>query len=211
MCACIHTHTHLTHGLESVRRGLSAQCFFFATPCGSLLEKATKAQTASVRGTSSSLPLPPSPFLCHSVSPLTQSSLFDSSAEAQAARLSRFEQRRNKGVLIMDYSVRLYGATALLKTEIRTARDSRGLEDFLAPRTSWFAGSRLELLRRLPKWMWRWLLEVCLRVIAPQKRAGARLCHTRDLLAFICVKHRLFWRWHLDEWPDSVRDILHPL
>lgn len=40
---------------------------------------------------------------------------------------------------------------------------------------------------------------------------GARLCHTRDLLAFICVKHRLFWRWHLDEWPDSVRDILHQL
>lgn len=137
MCVCMHTHTHTSDPWsgECTQR-FKCTVLFFATPCGSPLEKATKAQTASVRGTSSSLPLPPSPFLCHSVSPLTQSSLFDSSAEAQAARLSRFEQRRNKGVLIMDYSVRLYGATALLKTEIRTARDSRGLEDFLAPRTS---------------------------------------------------------------------------
>lgn len=31
----------------------------------------------------------------------------------------------------MDYSPRLYGATALLQAEIRTARDSRGLEDLL--------------------------------------------------------------------------------
>lgn len=39
-------------------------------------------------------------------------------------------------------------------------KGSRGL---LMPCMRWFSGSRHKLLRRLQKWMWRWLLEVCFK------------------------------------------------
>lgn len=93
----------------------------------------------------------------------------------------------------MDYSVGLYGASALTQTEIRTARDLRGLEDFWA---DWL-GVGTNCWDVSQQWMWRWLSEVCFgrlfSVIAHWKRPRLdcvtnEICRLLSPSSIICAE-----------------------